>query len=104
MARFIYSFALLAFQVYEHAGIESPSVMTCSLLNARGLYLAVAHDPFHDLAQRRWQGDTLDPDPVYAETVASLREVPPRIMDRLYNAFGLDRCELFDESGELTSE
>jgi hypothetical protein len=103
MARFIYSFALLALQVYEHAGIESPSVVTCSLLNARGLHLAVVRDPFDDMAQRPWQDDTLEADPVYAETVASLHEVPQRVMDRLYNAFGLDRCDLFDENGHLVT-
>ena len=37
-------------------------------------------------------------------TVPSLAELPKitrLIMDRLYNAFGFDRCSLYDQNGSL---
>lgn len=105
VARYIVDFLHLVHAIYDHSKVYGPLEISVSLLNVRGLRLAVSRqlDPFNDYNRQWEEGDHLELPPHYVHQFDQDFDVlVKKLNDRLWNAFGWQDCPLFDESGQPT--
>jgi hypothetical protein len=100
---FVYSFVHLYRRILEHLEVSTPSLFALTIVRARGLRLAV---PARLLNTRdvTWTRDLLEVPPHYAsdaQTEAQADQIVRALNDRLWNAFGRDRCAMIREDGSL---
>ncbi len=74
-------------------------VVSLSILNAKGIWLAVSSHSSED-SRVKWQEQHLELGKFYAENISGERKLLTKaICDRLYQAFNRERCNLLDDAG-----
>jgi hypothetical protein len=90
--------------VYEQYLPLTPLVVSLSILNAKGIWLAVSGHSTED-SRVKWQEQHLELGKFYADNISEERKMLTKaICDRLYQAFNRDRCNLFDGAGTFRLE
>lgn len=85
--------------IYEQYLPLTPLVVNFSILNASGTWLAVRNRSSRD-SHEKWQEQHLELSRFYIENISEQRKLQTKaICDRLYQAFKLDRYDLFDDAG-----
>ena len=103
IACYIDDFVELARKVWQQIGVVRPLVTKVIVLNAVGLWLHLTTDAFQDMKGKPFvESAHLElPDEYITDiTVESdRRQIVKRLNDRLWNAFGLEKCAFFDDQG-----
>ncbi len=102
VAALIESFVALVQTLYEQLQVHSPLQIGISVLNAHGLQLGVPRDfraPRHARGLRFLEEHLEVPQQYVQEFQRDLSLLPKRLNDRLWNAFGWERCYLYDDDG-----
>lgn len=85
--------------VYEQYLPLRPLVLSLSILNAKGIWLAVSSHSSEN-SKVKWQEQHLELGKFYAENISAERKLLTKaICDRLYQAFNREQCNLFDGAG-----
>lgn len=85
--------------VYENYLPFTPLVISFSILNAKGIWLAVSSYADED-SREKWQGQHLEFGKFYTQDISEERKLITKgICDRLWQCFHRDKCNLFDDAG-----
>jgi len=85
--------------VYEQYLPFTPLVISFSVLNAKGIWLA-ASDYIEEESKVKWQRQHLELGKFYVDNISEERKLLTKgICDRLWQAFHRKRCNLFDDAG-----
>jgi len=95
----IVNFTRFIQDVYEQYLPLIPLVISFSIYNAKGMWLAVSS--FSDEDSRvRWQEQHIELGNFYTQNISEERKLlTKKICDRLWQAFNRERCNLFDDAG-----
>ncbi|MCJ7490765.1 MAG: ATP-binding protein [Dehalococcoidia bacterium] len=97
---FVDSFVRSCVAVYDCAALYSPCAFGLTILNSSALWLEAG--AASDLRARRWTESVLTTPLVYAEDLRGERQaVLKRMNDKLWNAFGYERCLFLDAQGNI---
>ncbi len=90
--------------IYERYLPLTPLAVNFSILNAKGIWLAVSSHSSED-SKVKWQEQHLELGKFYVENISEQRKLRTKaICDRLYQAFNRERCNLSDDSGTFRGE
>lgn len=100
----IVSFMQFIQDIYEQYLPLTPLVVTFSILNANGIWLAVSGYSSED-SKVKWQEQHLELGTFYIENISDQRKLRTKeICDRLYQAFNREGCDLFDDAGTFKAK
>jgi hypothetical protein len=100
----VYSFVHLYRILFERLGVSTPAIFALTILNAQGHRLSVPQRVSSGVARptRAWEMAHIEVPVVYVQDLhGGAEEVIRRLNDRLWNAFGFDRCWAILEDGSL---
>jgi hypothetical protein len=87
--------------VYEQYLPLTPLVISLSILNAKGIWLAVSGDASEDI-KVKWQRQHLELGNFYTDNISEERKLLTKgICDRLWQCFHREKCNLFDDAGSF---
>jgi len=90
--------------IYELYLPLTPLVINFSILNAKGLWLAVSNHLSED-SKIKWQEQHLELGKFYIENISEQWKLQTKkICDRLYQAFHYEECDLFDDAGTFKTK
>ncbi len=97
----IVDFLKLVQNIYEQYLPFVPGVVSISILNARGLWLAArSSDIYYEDSAVKWTEKHLDLGPYNVANFAEERKMlTKKICDNLWQAFNREKCNLFDDAG-----
>ncbi len=85
--------------IYEQYLPLTPLVVSLSIFNAKGIWLAVSGHSAED-SRVKWQEQHIELGNFYAENISEERKLlTKQLCDRLWQAFNRERCDLFDDAG-----
>lgn len=85
--------------IYERYLPMMPLVVNFSILNAKGIWLAVSNHSPKD-SRVKWKEQHLEVGKFYIDNISEQRKLRTKaICDRLYQAFNRKGCDLFDDAG-----
>jgi len=97
-------FLEMAAALWQRLGLLTPLAFAATVLNAQGLWLGLPSDadPFLDMKNKPFTDDQDLQLPILyvEEVVRDHRTLLKRASDRLWNAFGLESCDLLTETGD----
>ena len=100
----IVNFMLFIQSIYEQYLPLVPLVVSLSIFNAMGMWLAVSNHAAED-SRVKWQEQHLELGKFYTGSISEERKMLTKaICDRLYQAFNRERCNLFDDAGTFSLE
>lgn len=87
--------------IYEQYLPLTPLVISFSILNANGVWLATSND-VEEESRVKWQRQHLELGKFYTGNISEERKLLTKgICDRLWQCFHRDKCNLFDDAGTL---
>jgi hypothetical protein len=90
---------LFAKSIYEQYLPLTPIIVTFSIFNAKGMWLAVSQHSSED-RRVRWQEQHLELGRFYVQNISEEHKlITKRICDRLWQSFHREKCNLFDDAG-----